>query len=209
MMNHHLPAVPHGQPPMPPPAPLPGPRRQQDLPYATAQPSMRSPPAFMAYHHPHISGHPPPAYPPQQYPPPHWYPAYPQMQLPPRPYQPPYGPFVVSSYPPSQPVMAPVPAPPPSLPLQPRTSTPFQPAMSPSVGVAPVQANVREQSPATVPVHAPTNPVVTSPSGPSTAKPVKTVNKEPFRPPVSRTCFSRCLEIALLTNNSAALAFCS
>ncbi|CEJ54633.1 hypothetical protein PMG11_00935 [Penicillium brasilianum] len=122
-MNHHLPAMPHGQPPMPPS------RRQQDF-YNPAPPNMRAP-AYMGYP-PHMNGHMPPAYSPQQYLP--WYPPYGHMQqMPPRPYQPPYGPMIVSSYPQAQPIMAPTHIPHHPLPMQPRTSTPMQPAMSPSI----------------------------------------------------------------------------
>ncbi|KAJ5584161.1 uncharacterized protein N7459_003961 [Penicillium hispanicum] len=129
-MNHHLPAMPHGQPP-----PMPPSRRQQDFPYNPGPPNMRSPP-YMGYP-PHMNGHMPPAYAPQQFPP--WYPPYGHMQLPPRPFQPPYGPMIVSSYPHSQPIMAPNHLPPHSLPMQPRTSTPLQPTMSPSIP-APIPA---------------------------------------------------------------------
>ncbi|GLI72407.1 hypothetical protein PoHVEF18_000582 [Penicillium ochrochloron] len=123
-MNHHLPVMPHGQPPMPPPS-----RRQSDF-YNPAPPNMRSP-AYMGYP-PHMNGHMPPAYSPQQFPP--WYPPYGHMQqMPPRPYQPPYGPMIVSSYPQAQPIMAPTHMPTHSFSSQPRTSTPMQSTMSPSI----------------------------------------------------------------------------
>ncbi|KAJ5105203.1 hypothetical protein NUU61_002550 [Penicillium alfredii] len=141
-MNHHLPAMPHGQPPMPPS------RRQQDFPYNPGLPNMRSPP-YMGYL-PHMNGHMPPAFPPQQYP--QWYPPYGHMQVPPRPYQPPYGPMIVSSYPHSQPIMAPNHIPPHSLPMQPRTSTPLQPTMSPSVPAAHLQPEIQEHHPTVLPV---------------------------------------------------------
>lgn len=168
-MNHHLPAMPHGQPPMPP-------RRQQDLPYATGPPNMRSPPAYMGYHL-HMNGHPPPPYSPHQYP--QWYPAYPQMQMPPRPYQPPYAaaPMIVSSYPPTQPIMAPAHIPPPSLHLQPRTSTPLQPAMSP----VPPPMEMQEPPPV---VSAPVNP---SPAPPASSPPTAQggIKGIPYFPPLS------------------------
>ncbi|KAF3394421.1 putative ubiquitin carboxyl-terminal hydrolase 3 [Penicillium rolfsii] len=122
-MNHHLPAMPHGQPPMPPS------RRQSDF-YNPAPPNMRAP-AYMGYP-PHMNGHMPPAYSPQQFPP--WYPPYGHMQqMPPRPYQPPYGPMIVSSYPQAQPIMAPTHMPSHSFSSQPRTSSPMQPTMSLSI----------------------------------------------------------------------------
>ncbi|KAA8647478.1 mRNA-binding ubiquitin-specific protease UBP3 [Aspergillus tanneri] len=145
---------------------------------------MRSPPSYMGYP-PHMNGHLPPAYSPQQYP--HWYPPYPQMQPPPRPFQPPYAPpMFFSSYPPSQPVMAPAPMPPPSLPIQPRTSTPLQSTMSPPVGQAPAPFGMQVQSPAILPVHTVPSPIVPSPSAPPAEKVVLApVSKEPFRPPSS------------------------
>ncbi|GLA56598.1 hypothetical protein AtubIFM54640_000254 [Aspergillus tubingensis] len=175
MMNHHMPAMPHGQPPMPTP------RRQQDVPYTAAPPNMRSPPAYMGYH-PHMNGHPPPAaYSPQQYP--QWYPPYPAMQLPPRPYQHPYGPMYVSAYPPSQPIMAPAHIPPVSLPMQPRTSTPLQSTMSPPVGLPPLPITTQAQSPVTVPVHPAPSSAVSSSPAPAPAK-VSPEPREPFRPPL-------------------------
>lgn len=185
-MNHHLPAMPHGQPPMPP-------RRQQDLPYATGPPNLRSPPPYMGY--PHMNGHPPPPYSPQQYP--QWYPAYPQqMQMPPRQYhQPAYAPInapmnapmIVSSYPPNQPVMAPAHIPPPSLHLQPRTSTPLPATMSPVGPVPPM--DLPEHPPvATVPVNPSPAPAVSS-SPPATGGlkgiPYYPPLPGPFRAPVS------------------------
>ncbi|KAJ5562251.1 hypothetical protein N7461_001012 [Penicillium sp. DV-2018c] len=120
-MNHHLPAMPHGQPPMPPS------RRQQDFSYNPVPPNMRSP-QYMGYP-PHMNGHMPQPYSPQQYP--YWYPPYGHMQVPARPYQPNYAPMIVSSYPHSQPVMAPTHIPH-SMPMHQRTPTPLQPIMSPS-----------------------------------------------------------------------------
>ncbi|KNG87719.1 ubiquitin hydrolase [Aspergillus nomiae NRRL 13137] len=166
--------MPHGQPPMPTP------RRQQDIPYSTGPPNMRSPPAYMGYP-PHMNGHLPPAY-TQQYP--HWYPPYPQMQPHPRPFQPPYAPMYVSTYPP-QPAMAPAPVPPPSLPMHARTSTPLQSTMSPPVGPAPAPINMPMQSPAMLPIHPTTSPIMSSPStsAPEKAPRVSTPVK-PFRAPL-------------------------
>ncbi|PLB39169.1 mRNA-binding ubiquitin-specific protease UBP3, partial [Aspergillus candidus] len=170
MMNHHLPAMPLGQPPMS------GPRRQQDIPYSAGPPNMRSPPAYMGYP-PHMNGH-MPAYSPQQYP--HWFPAYPQMQ-PPRPFQPPYAPMFVSSYPPpAQPIMAPAHMPPP--PLQPRNSTPLQATMSPSVGSAPAPIAMQAQSPAAIPLQYVPSPAVSSPV--SAPVRVSTPPREPFHAPL-------------------------
>ncbi|KAF7595180.1 hypothetical protein BBP40_007147 [Aspergillus hancockii] len=165
--------MPHGQPPMPTP------RRQQDIPYSTGPPNMRSP-AYMGYP-PHMNGHFPPAYTPQQYP--HWYPAYPQMQPPPRPFQPTYTPMFVSTYP-LQPAMAPAPIPPPSLPMHPRTSTPLS-TMSPPVGPAPAPINMPTQSPAILPVHPFHSPIVSSPAAPTSEKaPTAPTPIEPFRAPL-------------------------
>ncbi|KAL2218288.1 ubiquitin-specific protease [Thermoascus aurantiacus ATCC 26904] len=172
MMNHHLPAVPHGQPPMPPP------RRQHDMSYSTAPPNMRSPPAYMGYHPPHLNGHVPPAYAAQQYP--HWYSSYPHMQPPPRPYQPPYAPLIVSSYPHSQPMMAPAHVPPPSFSLQPRTatSTPLQSTMSPPPpGPASGQVESQENPSANPSVNVLPSPV----SEPAKSAPAF---REPFRAPL-------------------------
>ncbi|KAE8150749.1 hypothetical protein BDV25DRAFT_106000 [Aspergillus avenaceus] len=173
MMNPHLPAMPHGQPPMPTS------RRQQDMPYSTAPPNMRSPPAYMGYP-PHMNGH-IPAYTPQQY---HWYPPYPQMQPPPRPFQPPYAPMYVSTYPP-QPAMAPAPIPPPSLHMHARTSTPLQSTMSPPVGPAPAPINMSTHSPAVPPIHPTPSPIISS--SPASALEKVTAaptSAEPFRPPL-------------------------
>lgn len=157
-MNHHLPAMPHGQPPMPPS------RRQQDFPYNAGPPNMRSPP-YMGGYPPHLNGmngmngmnsmngmtgmngmngmngHMPPAYAPQQFPP--WYPPYAQGQPHPRPFHPPYGPMMVSMYPPSHHVVAPSHLPPQSLPMQARTATPLQPTLSPSIA-APLQPEMQD-----------------------------------------------------------------
>ncbi|RDW69069.1 mRNA-binding ubiquitin-specific protease UBP3 [Aspergillus mulundensis] len=178
--------MPHGQPP------IPAPRRQQDVPYVSGPPNMRSPPAYMGYP-PQMNGHPPPAaYSPQQYP--QWYAPFPPMQMPPRPHFNPYAPAFISSYPPSQPLMAPAHMPPQPLPLQPRASTPFQNPMSPSVGPAPAFVPSQAQSPAptfvpsqaqspvVLPVHTP-SPATSSSPAPA---PVNTVSppKEPFRAPL-------------------------
>ncbi|KAE8337030.1 hypothetical protein BDV24DRAFT_154710 [Aspergillus arachidicola] len=178
MMNPHLPAMPHGQPPMPTS------RRQQDIPYSTGPPNMRSPPAYMGYP-PHMNGHLPPAY-TQQYP--HWFPPYPQMQPHPRPFQPPYAPMYVSTYPP-QPAMAPAPIPPPSLPMHARTSTPLQSTMSPPVGPAPAPINMPMQSPAVLPIHPTTSPIMSSlsasaPEKAPTVAPTVSTPVRPFRAPL-------------------------
>ncbi|KAL4784583.1 hypothetical protein BJX76DRAFT_356940 [Aspergillus varians] len=167
--------MPHGQPP------IPAPRRQQDVPYASGPPNMRSPPAYMGYP-PQMNGHPPPvAYSPQQYP--QWYAPFPPMQMPPRQYPNPYAPAFISSYPPSQPLMAPAHIPPHSLPLQPRASTPFQNPMSPSVGPAPAPIPPQAQSPVIIPVHSAPSSATTSSPGPVL---VNTVSppKEPFQAPL-------------------------
>ncbi|KAL2863792.1 mRNA-binding ubiquitin-specific protease UBP3 [Aspergillus lucknowensis] len=175
MMNHHLPAMPHGQPPIPPP------RRQHDVPYASGPPNMRSPPAYMGYP-PQMNGHPPPAaYPPQQYP--GWYGPFPPMQMPPRPYPNPYAPAFISSYPPSQPPMAPAHMPPQSLPLQPRASTPFQNPMSPSVASDCAPIPPQPQSPAVIPGPSTPSPSMSSSPGPVLARTVQSP-KKPFRAPV-------------------------
>ncbi|EED15007.1 ubiquitin C-terminal hydrolase, putative [Talaromyces stipitatus ATCC 10500] len=132
--------MPHGQPPIPPHS-----RRQHELHYSPGPSNMRSPPAYMNYHPPPVNGHIPPVYAPH-YPPP-WYNGYPQMHPPPpgvpmppgppppRPYQqPPYvhGPLIVSSYPHSQPVPAPMHVPSNVFPRPPSAvSTPIPPTMSP------------------------------------------------------------------------------
>lgn len=175
-MNHHLPAMPHGQPPMPPS------RRQQDFPYNPGPPNMRSPP-YMGYL-PHMNGHMPPAFPPQQYP--QWYPPYGHMQVPPRPYQPPYGPMIVSSYPHSQPIMAPNHIPPHSLPMPPRTSTPLQPTMSPSVPAPHLQPEIQEHHPTVLPVQPHRNYPVASPP-PRWEPKVTPAPKPAFSAPVSST----------------------
>ncbi|KAL4918928.1 hypothetical protein BDW62DRAFT_55617 [Aspergillus aurantiobrunneus] len=175
MMNHHMPAMPHGQPP------IPAPRRQQDVPYASGPPNMRSPPAYMGYP-PHMNGHPlPAAYSPQQYP--QWYAPFPPMQMPPRPYPNPYAPAFISSYPPQQPLMAPAHMPPQSLPLQPRASTPYQNTMSPSVAPAPTPLPPQAQSPAFIPVHSTPSPAMSSSPAPAPAHTVSPP-KEPFRAPL-------------------------
>lgn len=155
-MNHHLPAMPHGQLPMPPS------RRQQDFSYNAAPPHMRSP-QYMGYP-PHMNGHMPhQQYSSQQYP--YWYPPYGHIQGPPRPYQAPYAPMIVSSYPHSQPVMAPTHIPH-SMPMHhQRTPTPLQPIMSPSVmhpSIQPIQPEVQEY-PAILPHSAQGYPIASPP----------------------------------------------
>ncbi|KAL3466492.1 hypothetical protein BJX64DRAFT_284430 [Aspergillus heterothallicus] len=167
--------MPHGQPPMP------APRRQQDIPYASGPPNMRSPPAYMGYP-PQMNGHPPPAaYSPQQYP--QWYAPYPSMQMAPRPYPNPYAPAFISSYPPAQPLMAPAHMPPQALPLQPRTSTPFQNPMSPSVVSAPPPIPPQPHSPAVFPVQSTPSPALSSSPAPVLVHTI-TPPKKPFRAPV-------------------------
>ncbi|KAJ5090340.1 hypothetical protein N7532_009024 [Penicillium argentinense] len=183
-MNHHMAQLPHGQPPMPQS------RRRQDFPFNHGHPNMNSPP-YMGYP-PHMNGingmnamggmggmngmgmngmngHMPPTY-SQQFQP--WYPPYGQMQYPPRPYQPqpPYGPMIVSSYPPSQPIMAPNHMPPHSMPMQPRAATPLQPVMSPSVHANPLPAELQDLS-----GPSPLNNIPAAPPSP--------IHKEPEAPP--------------------------
>jgi ubiquitin carboxyl-terminal hydrolase 10 len=178
-MNHHLPTMHHGQPPIPPS------RRQQDFGYNPGPPNIRSPP-YMGYP-PHMNGHMPPTYSPQQFPPSPWYPPAPygHMQMPPRPYQPGlYGPMIVSSYPHSQPIMAPNHLPPPTIPMQPRTSTPLQPAMSPSVPAPPLQPEMQDRS--ILPVQPPHHyPVASPPPPPRWAPKVIPESKPVFVAPVS------------------------
>lgn len=185
-MNNQMPAMPHGQPPIPPP-----PRRQPDMPYSTGPASMRSPPAYMGYP-PHMSGYPPPPYSPHQYP--QWYPAYPQMQPPPRPYQQPYGPLIVSSHPHSQPMMGPAPIPPSPLPFQPRTATPLQSTMSPPVGPSPAPMGMQEPPHMPGPVHSTSNSAVSASSIPEFTPPAA-VPREPFRAPVSSASCKYCIKI--------------
>ncbi|KAF7719275.1 Ubiquitin carboxyl-terminal hydrolase [Penicillium ucsense] len=166
--------MPHGQPPMGPP------RRQQDY-YNPAPPNMRAP-AYMGYP-PHMNGHLPPAYSPQQFPP--WYPPYGHMQqMPPRPYQPPYGPMIVSSYPQAQPIMAPSHMPHHSLPMQPRAATPMQSTMSPSLSAPPpLQAEMHEPH-SMMPIHSQQMyPLVSSPPH-WEPKPVVSQPEPVFTPPV-------------------------
>ncbi|OXV08654.1 hypothetical protein Egran_03583 [Elaphomyces granulatus] len=191
-MNQHLPALPHGQPPLPPS------RRQHEMHYASVPPNIRSPPAYMGYH-PLPNGHGPPPYTPQSY---HqWYTPYPQMQAPlpaaaaaapPRPYQAPYTPLIVSSYPHSpytQPVFVPANVPPPpALPLQSRTaaSTPRSTNRSSSpVGSSPSQPEVCEKHSADAGPVTPRTPVV-NPSPPLIPEQVKTVpaTRDVFRAPL-------------------------
>ncbi|KAL3469769.1 hypothetical protein BJX99DRAFT_264856 [Aspergillus californicus] len=168
--------MPHGQPPIPPP------RRQQDVPYASGPPNMRSPPAYMGFP-PQMNGHPSPAvYPPQQYGA-QWYGPYPPMQMPPRQYPNPYAPAFISSYPPSQPLMAPSHMPPQSLPLQPRASTPYQIPMSPSVAALP-PIPPQPHSPIFIPVQSTPSPAISSSPAPPVPVNIASSPAEPFRPPL-------------------------
>ncbi|OQD79719.1 hypothetical protein PENANT_c045G08321 [Penicillium antarcticum] len=178
----------HGQP-MPPQ------RRQQDFPYNTVPPNMRSSP-YMGYH-PHMNGHMPQSYAPQPYP--QWYPPYGHIQqMPQRPYQPhPYSPMIVSSYPHSQPVMVPTHLPPHSMSMQQRIPTPLQPTMSPSIQIPSLQPEMHEH-PAVLPQPVPVYPVA-SPSPrwePKSSLPPKpdftaplpwlSVPEQPFPPRIPR-----------------------
>ncbi|KAI9376678.1 hypothetical protein BJX61DRAFT_538583 [Aspergillus egyptiacus] len=165
--------MPHGQPP------IPAPRRQQDIPYASGPPNMRSPPAYMGYP-PQMNGHPPAVYSPQQYP--QWYGPYPPMQMPPRPYPNPYAPAYISTYPPSQPMMAPVHMPPQPLPLQPRATTPYQNPMSPSVATS-VSIPPQSQSPVFIPMHSTPSPAISSSPVPVPSLTASSP-REPFRAPL-------------------------
>ncbi|OAT01672.1 ubiquitin thiolesterase [Blastomyces dermatitidis ER-3] len=101
MMNHHLPPMHHGQPP------IPAPRRQHEIPYVSGPPNIRSTPGYMGYHQPHAHANGPPTalHPAQAQQYQHWYP---YQQAPP-PHPPPPQQFqpntllIVSSYPRSQP----------------------------------------------------------------------------------------------------------
>jgi ubiquitin carboxyl-terminal hydrolase 10 len=176
-MNHHPPALPHGQQPVPP-------RRQHEMHYSSAPPNIRSPPVYIGYPPmpQHVNGHGPPPY--TQYPP--WCQPYPHLTAaaPPRTY--PHTPLIVSSYSPrtqTQPVIAPANVPPPpAVPFQSRparsTNRPFSPA-----GPSPSQAEVREQRPADVGSVTPRTPVA-NPTPPLMSERVKTVPAT-FRAPVS------------------------
>lgn len=199
-MNHNLPTMPHGQPPMPP-------RRQPDFPYNPGPPNMRSPP-YMGYppHMNGMNGHMPPAYAPQQFTP--WYPPYGHMQPPPRHFQPPYGPMIVSSYPHTQPVMAPNHLPPHSLPMQPRNSTPLQPAMSPSIPAPQLQSEMQE--PPVLPVQPPQHYPVASPPrwGSKLVPDLKPAFTAPVSP-VSNQTNNLKPDATDLTNHPGSLAFCA
>ncbi|OJD20053.1 hypothetical protein AJ78_00069 [Emergomyces pasteurianus Ep9510] len=143
MMNHHLPPMPHGQPP------IPVPRRQHDLPYVSGPPNIRPAPGYMGYHQPHAHANGPPAalYPAQQYQ--HWYPyqQIPPPHPPPQQFQP-NAPLIVSSYPRSQPpppVLSGSLSGPPPLPQQPlQQPTPqasHAPAQSSTAASTPLQSS--------------------------------------------------------------------
>jgi len=203
-MNHHLPAMHHGQPPMPPS------RRQQEFTYNPGPPNMRSP-QYMNYP-PHMNGHMPPTYSPQQFSPSPWYPPtvpYGHMQMPPRHYQPaPYGPMLVSSYPHSQPIMAPSHLPPHTIPMQPRTSTPLQPTMSPSLPAPPIQPEIQDHP--ILPVQPPQHYPIASPQ-PRWEPKVIPEPKPVFVAPVSSipNWTDNFILHANLTLNVGPLAFCS
>ncbi|KAH8704221.1 hypothetical protein BGW36DRAFT_423741 [Talaromyces proteolyticus] len=178
--------MPHGQAALPPPPP----RRQHDMHYSPGPPNIRSPPVYMNYHPPPVNGHIPPGY-AQHYPPP-WFNGYPQMHPPPpgatlppgslpRPYQPPYTahpPLIVSSYPHSQPVIAPIHAPPNTFPPLPSssTSTPIQHTISPPpIAQIPMQGQERPSSSV--------QSVVSTPSAAVPSPPVPDVPKSsPYAP---------------------------
>jgi ubiquitin carboxyl-terminal hydrolase 10 len=181
-MNHHLPALPHGQQPVPPP------RRQHEMHYASTPPNIRSPPAYIGYPSmpQHVNGHGPPPY--TQYPP--WCQPYPHLAAaaaaaaaPPRPY-PPHTPLIVSSYSPrmqTQPVIAPANVPPPpAVPFQSRSARSTNRPSSPA-GLSPSQAEVREQRPVTP------RTSIANPTPPLMSEPVKNVpaTRDVFRAPVS------------------------
>ncbi|KAL1971667.1 hypothetical protein VTN31DRAFT_2288 [Thermomyces dupontii] len=185
-MNHHLPALPHGQPPIPPPPPQ---RRQHDMHYANGPPNVRSP-SYMTYPPP-VNGHVPPAY-SQHYPPP-WYASYPPVHPPPpgppppRPYQPPYAaPLIVSSYPHTPSALAPAHGPPPAYPPQSRSaaSTPVQHTLSPTPARQtpnPIDSQAENPPSSVELVASPANAVTSTPQQPKASGwrlPV------PFRPPL-------------------------
>ncbi|QSS54243.1 ubiquitin-specific protease [Histoplasma capsulatum var. duboisii H88] len=168
MMNHHLPPMPHGQPP------IPAPRRQHDIPYVSGPPNIRPTPGYMGYHQPHAHTNGPPAalYPAhtQQYQ--HWYPyqQVPPLAPPPQQFQP-NAPLIVSSYPRSQPVLPALsgslsgPPPPSHLPTQSSTtsSTPLQSSFSstptpPSASSSAVPNSQRNSSVSPVAKSQPTQP---------------------------------------------------
>lgn len=199
MMNHHLPPLPHGQPPVPPP-----PRRQHDMPYASTPPNVRSPQAYMGYHHPHPHATGPlPPYGPHQYHQQHWYP-YQQMphHAPPQPYQS-YSPLIVSSYPRAQQIAAV--GPPPSFPLQPSTAsstpqlssfsaTPPPPIPSATTSdiheaasaVRPAETQPKEVDDSSSSSAAIMTPSTISPQASGKTRPkAQPTPREPFQPPVS------------------------
>lgn len=176
-MNHHLPAMPHGPPSMPPS------RRQQEFSYNSIPPNMRSS-QYIGYP-PHMNGHIPQPY--QQPPYAQWYAPYGHPQLRPQYQQQHYGPMIVSSYPHAQPVMAPTHLPPHSMHMQ-RASTPQQPVMTPPVllpSISPMQPEIQ------APPHL-SHPVQGYPaaSPPPRWEPKYNVPPKPaFAPPVSSFCF--------------------
>lgn len=201
MMNHHLPPMPHGKPPMPPP------RRQHDVPYTSSPPNMRPTQGYMGYHHPHSHANAPtPQFGPQPYQP--WYP-YQQMphHPPPPPAYHPYSPLIVSSNPrPQHPIAT---APPPSISGPPITtssttrpslyaSTPPSGATSSSAAVdsredVSSELSVKQRTHATNDL---VSPGLTSSSGAGTP-PIVAVDrskelshfKQQFQPPVSLAVF--------------------
>ncbi|PGH15499.1 hypothetical protein AJ80_05516 [Polytolypa hystricis UAMH7299] len=189
-MNHYLPPMPHGQPPIPPS------RRQHEVPYSSAPP-MRSSPGYMGYHHPHAHANAPlPPYPAQQYQ--HWY-SYQQgpPPHPPQQYQP-YAPLIVSSYP--RPHSA-IPGPPPqSMPPQPSTtsSTPLQSSFSATPPPSSTPSSVVVDSQVTGPVnplsHSPTisageSSVATRSSPAPPTPPPAIIPERPKEIPLSRRIF--------------------
>jgi ubiquitin carboxyl-terminal hydrolase 10 len=186
----------HGQP-------VPPQRRQQDFPYNTVPPNMRSSP-YMGYH-PHMNGNIPQSFAPHAYP--QWYPPYGHIQqMPQRPYQPhPYSPMIVSSYPHSQPVMAPTHLPPHSMPMQQRIPTPLQPTMSPSIPISSLHPEMHEH-PAVLPQPVQVYPVA-SPS--PRWEPKSSLPPKPdFTAPVSSHNKSYLNHTRMLTNKQYSFLGC-
>jgi ubiquitin carboxyl-terminal hydrolase 10 len=81
--------------------------------------------------------------------------------------------------------------PPQPLPLQPRTSTPFQNPMSPSIVSTPAPIPPQPQSPAVIPVHSTPSPAMSSSPAPVLVH-AAPPPKKAFHAPVSSSTSSPC-----------------